>query len=289
MPDFFPPVLRFAPSPNGLLHLGHAYSALLNFELAKKDGGRFLLRIEDIDHPRCKPEFETAMEQDLAWLGLAWEQPVRRQSEHFAVYTESLEELARQRLVYPCFCRRGDIARTVAGRVDWPRDPDGSALYPGTCKRLSNEERAARLAAGEPAALRLDLEAALDRAGTRLDWREDDGGGAPRIVEARPALWGDAIVRRRDVPASYHIAVVVDDAAQGVSHIVRGYDLFEATSLHRLLQTLLGLPAPNYRHHRLVLDAAGQKLSKSTRATSIRSLRETGATVATIRRHLGLD
>lgn len=282
------PVLRFAPSPNGLLHLGHAYSALLNFETAKMLGGRFLLRIEDIDRDRCKPEFATAIKDDLGWLGLAWEDPVRRQSEHFADYVASLDRLAARGFVYPCFCTRGDIARAVAGRPDWPRDPDGSLLYPGTCKGLSAKEQATRIAARQRAALRLDLAAALAQAGPRLSWREYDGA-TPREVAAAPARWGDAIVARRDLPASYHIAVVVDDAAQGVTDVVRGRDLFDATSLQRLLQTLLDLPAPNYRHHRLVLDENGRKLSKSAGATSIRSMREATATAAAIRRQLGFD
>jgi glutamyl-Q tRNA(Asp) synthetase len=282
------PVLRFAPSPNGLLHLGHAYSALLNFELAKEHGGRFLLRIEDIDRVRCKPEFEAAIKEDLAWLGLAWEEPVRRQSEHFAAYAARLDELAGHGLVYPCFCTRGEIARAVATRNDWPRDPDGGPLYCGACKSLSAEARSARIAAGKPAAWRLDVAAALDRAGG-LTWHEQDGDGLPRDVEARAALWGDAVVRRRDVPTSYHLAVVVDDALQGITEVVRGSDLYEATSLQRLLQTLLGLPAPKYRHHRLILDKNGQKLSKSLQAASLRSMREAGVTARAIRRQLGFD
>lgn len=289
MPDPAVPVLRFAPSPNGLLHLGHAYSALLNFQLAKELGGRFLLRIEDIDRTRCKPEFEIAIKEDLIWLGLEWEEPARRQSEHFAVYAARLAELAARGLVYPCFCTRGEIARAVGTRADWPRDPDGAPLYCGACKSLSGEVRSAHSAAGKAAAWRLDVATALEHAGGQLTWRERDGGGRPRDVEAQPALWGDTIVRRRDIPTSYHLAVVVDDAEQGVTEVVRGSDLFEATSLQRLLQTLLGLPAPSYRHHRLILDENGQKLSKSLRATSIRSMRNAGVTAQAIRRQLGFD
>lgn len=287
MSDSAKPVLRFAPSPNGFLHLGHAYSALLNFETARKLGGRFLLRIEDIDRDRCKPEFEMAIKEDLAWLGLEWEEPVRRQSDHFADYSARLADLAARGLVYPCFCTRSDIARAVATRKEGPRDPDGGPLYPGTCKRHSSQERAARAAARQNTAFRLDVEAAVAQTGERLYWQEYDAGEEPREIAAKPSLWGDPIVARRDIPASYHIAVVVDDAEQGITDIVRGRDLFDATSLHRLLQVLLRLPAPNYRHHSLVLDENGQKLSKSARAKSIRSMREAGVTAAEIRRQLG--
>ena len=282
-----PPVFRFAPSPNGYLHLGHAYSALLNFALARERGGRLLLRIEDIDRARCKPEFETAIEEDLCWLGIAWEEPVRRQSEHFAIYAAASNVLVERGLAYPCFCTRGEVLRAIAGRSDWPRDPDGSPLYPGTCKDMSSVERAQRLANGETAALRLDCAAALSACGCKLSWHEEHEGNAVRIIAARPALWGDAVIRRRDVPTSYHLAVVVDDAAQGISHVVRGRDLYEATSLHRLLQALLGLPAPIYRHHRLVLDETGHKLSKSTHATALQALREAGLTASAVRRQLG--
>lgn len=287
MPDFGPPVLRFAPSPNGLLHLGHAFSALLNFELAKRSGGRFLLRIEDIDRERCRPEFEKAIKDDLAWLGLVWEEPVRRQSEHGADYAASLAKLAARGLIYPCFCSRGDIARTLADVADERRDPEDRPLYPGTCKRLSAEQRAARIAGGQTPAFRIDMKAALAQVATPLTWREVDPGGNPREIAARPASWGDAVVARRDIGTSYHLAAVVDDAGQGVSDVVRGCDLLAATSLHRLLQALLELPAPNYRHHRLLFDEDGRKLAKSTRAESIRAMRESGMTAAAIRRRLG--
>ena len=289
MIDSAKPVLRFAPSPNGLLHLGHAYSALLNFEIARRLGGRFLLRIEDIDRDRCKPEFETAIKEDLAWLGPEWEEPVRRQSRHFADYSAALAKLAARGLIYPCFCTRGDIARALATRKEGPRDPDGGPFYPGTCKRLSAAERATRIAAGQSAAFRLDIAAVLAQTGTGLGWREYGEGDSPREVIAEPSLWGDPIVARRDIPTSYHVAVVVDDAEQGVTDVVRGRDLFDATSLQRLLQVLLDLPAPNYRHHCLVLDKSGQKLSKSTQAKSIRSMREAGVSAAAIRRQLGFD
>jgi glutamyl-Q tRNA(Asp) synthetase len=266
-------VFRFAPSSNGYLHLGHAYSALLNYDLAREAGGRFLLRIEDIDAERCRAEFERAIYDDLSWLGFTWETPVRRQSEHFSDYTEALAKLSTRGLTYPCFCSRGEIMNAAAGRDRWPRDPDGSPLYPGTCKHLAPQERERRMRVGLPAALRIDMEAALAEAGRNLGWHELGGSGQPRIVAAEPAQWGDATLARKDIYASYHIAVVVDDALQGVTDVVRGEDLFLATSLHRLLQSLLDLPAPVYSHHPLLRDTSGRKLSKSLRAKSLRSLR----------------
>ncbi len=287
-----PPVFRFAPSPNGYLHLGHAYSALLNADLARRGGGRLLLRIEDIDATRCKPEFEAAIYEDLHWLGLVWETPVRRQSDHFADYGAALDRLNALGLIYPSFESRAEIARMVAAReaqAPWPRDPDGAPLYPGTARRLSTDERAALLASGAPHALRLDMAAAVARAGD-LDWIEAGAGpgGESGSVAARPQAWGDVILGRKETPASYHLAVVVDDAAQGVTDVVRGQDLFWATSVHRLLQRLLGLPAPRYRHHALVRDAAGAKLSKSTQATGLRELRAAAVTPAEVRRRIGL-
>ena len=286
-----PRVFRFAPSPNGYLHLGHAFSALLNFDLARQTGGRLLLRIEDIDLTRSKPEFEAAIHEDLAWLGIAWEQPVRRQSEHLADYREALEKLSAQGLVYPSFETRAEIAKLVAQREasdPWPRDPDGAPLYPGTAKLLSSGERARLLESDAPYALRLDMAAACARAGD-LFWAEH-GGGPDReagAVAARPEAWGDVILARKETPTSYHLSVVVDDALQGVTEVVRGQDLFWSTSVHRLLQQLLGLPQPACRHHRLILDAAGRKLSKSTEATGLRELRAGGATPADIRRLVG--
>jgi glutamyl-Q tRNA(Asp) synthetase len=288
-----PPVFRFAPSPNGYLHLGHAYSALLNFELARASGGRFLLRIEDIDATRCRPEFERAIDQDLVWLGIVWEQPVRRQSEHLADYAAALDRLSAMGLVYPSFESRAEIARMVARREaevgSWPRDPDGAPLYPGSATSLAPAEREQLLAHGMPYALRLDMAAALARVGG-LSWTEQGEGpdGESGIVAARPEAWGDVILARKEVPTSYHLSVVIDDALQGVTEVVRGQDLFHATNVHRLLQALLELPAPAYRHHRLIRDSDGHKLSKSSQATGLRALRAAGATPAEIRHRVGI-
>jgi glutamyl-Q tRNA(Asp) synthetase len=287
-----PPVFRFAPSPNGYLHLGHAFSALLNFDLARESGGRFMLRIEDIDPARCRPEFETAIDEDLAWLGLSWEKPARRQSEHFACYRAALEKLAGLGLVYPAFESRAEVTRLIAEQekhAPWPRDPDGAPLYPGAARTLASEERTRLLQSGVPYALRLDMAAACARVG-QLNWIERGEGpeGESGNLVANPAAWGDVIVARKEMPTSYHLAVVVDDALQSVTEVVRGQDLFWSTSVHRLLQTLLGLPQPVYRHHRLIRDAAGQKLSKSTDATGLRELRGAGVTPAEIRRRIGL-
>lgn len=276
-------VFRFAPSSNGYLHLGHAYSALLNFSIARATGGRLLLRIEDIDVDRCRFEYEQAIYEDLGWLGLTWETPVRRQSEHFPDYASALAKLSMQGLTYPCFCSRRDIMDAASRQANWPRDPDGSPLYPGICKHLSRDEQQRRIAAGEAAALRIDMDAALAKAGRHLYWREMGPDLAARDVAAEPSLWGDALLSRKDIPASYHIAVVVDDALQGVTDVVRGEDLFMATGLHRLLQVLLDIPAPSYRHHSLLRDASGRKLSKSARAKSIRALRNEGLSVAAVR------
>jgi glutamyl-Q tRNA(Asp) synthetase len=280
-------VCRFAPSPNGHLHLGHALSALMNFDLARATGGRFLLRIEDIDRARCRSEFETAIYEDLAWLGLAWEAPVQRQSEHLDAYQAALTRLQDEGLVYPSFESRAEIAARVgAAPGTWPCDPDGAPLYPGTAGLLSGSERDARIAAGEPYALRLDMAAALARAGAALTWNETGSGPGRETgtVAAAPTRWGDVVLGRKEMPGSYHLSVVIDDARQGVTHVVRGQDLFWSTSVHRLLQALLGLPAPIYHHHRLVLGPDGRKLSKSTKATALQALRQAGVTAAGIRR-----
>jgi glutamyl-Q tRNA(Asp) synthetase len=287
-----PPVFRFAPSPNGYLHLGHAFSALLNFDLARQAGGRFLLRIEDIDATRCKPEFETAIYEDLAWLGISWETPVRRQSEHFTEYRAALERLMALGVVYPAFESRAEIARLIAEqekRAPWPRDPDGAPLYPGAARALPPEARTRLMQSGALYALRLDMAAACARAG-QLNWVERGEGPQCETgtVAADPAAWGDVIVARKETPTSYHLAVVVDDALQGITEVVRGQDLFWSTSVHRLLQQLLGLPRAPYRHHPLIRDATGQKLSKSTQATGLRELRAAGVTPAEVRRRVGL-
>jgi glutamyl-Q tRNA(Asp) synthetase len=342
-----PPVFRFAPSPNGYLHLGHALSALLNAGQAAKAGGRLLLRIEDIDRARCRSDYEQAIYDDLAWLGVRWERPVRRQSDHLADYRAALDRLAGQGLVYPSFESRAEVAAQAVAR-----DPDGAPLYSGAAKSLSAAERERRIAAGEPYALRLDMEAALARVSSltsplagevarrseseggrvggeqqtsirkvtplpnpppqepalgraqarpgwgreefashafNLSWAESRADGQIETIAANPALWGDVVLARKDVATSYHLSVVVDDALQGVTHVVRGRDLYDSTGVHRLLQALLGLPAPAYHHHRLVLDADGRKLSKSTRATGLRELRAGGKTPADIRAMIGLD
>jgi len=288
-----PPVFRFAPSPNGHLHLGHAYSALLNFELACGSGGRLLLRIEDIDPARCRPEYEDAIYEDLAWLGIAWENPVRRQSAHLEDYHDALTQLSAQGLVYPSFESRAEIVRLVAereGAGPWPRDPDGAPLYPGTAKLLPAAERARLVESGAPYALRLDMAAAIARAGA-LSWTEAGAGpnGETGVIAAHPEAWGDVILGRKETPTSYHLSVVIDDALQGVTNVVRGSDLFHATAVHRLLQRLLGLREPTYRHHRLIRDESGHKLSKSTRATGLRELRAAGAVPADIRRFVDIS
>lgn len=288
-----PPVFRFAPSPNGYLHLGHALSALLNADMVRAKAGRLLLQIEDIDTTRCRPEYESAIYEDLTWLGIRWEMPVRRQSEHYADYRAALAQLEAMDLIYPGFESRAEIARLVAAREvhgPWPRDPDGAPLYPGSAKNISAAERKRRIDAGEPYALRLDIQAALRRAGD-LTWTETGAGpdGETGEIAADPAVWGDVILARKEAPTSYHLAVVLDDAAQGVTDVVRGRDLFHSTAVHRLLQALLDLPQPGYHHHRLILDADGSKLSKSTQSTGLRELRARGGSLADIRRLVGLD
>jgi len=267
------PIFRFAPSPNGRLHLGHAYSALLNEREAKMAGGRFLVRIEDIDTLRCTPALARACLEDLAWLGLHWEEPVRVQSRHMAEYQNALAQLQLLGLLYPCTCSRRDIA---AAADPARRDPEGQVLYPGTCRGLGRS-------LNEPHALRLDMKKACAFLNAPLTFTELGEG----MIAADPAAWGDVILARRDIGTSYHIAVVVDDDAQAISHVVRGRDLFAATSIHRLLQELLGLPVPLYRHHRLIGDEAGRKLSKSAGDRSLASFREAGVTAEEIRKELG--
>jgi glutamyl-Q tRNA(Asp) synthetase len=283
-----PPVFRFAPSPNGLLHLGHAYSALLNFDTAKALGGRFLLRIEDTDLTRARPEFEQAIFDDLQWLGIEWEEPVRQQSDHFADYQSAMDKLEAEGLVYRSYLTRSDIKRIVEdyenkGR-QWPRDPDGAPHFPGR----DYEEQSAR--DGDSHTVRLDVDAASRKVGRHLFWQEAADSHFSKMIEvvAEPAKWSDFILVRRDAPASYNLAVVIDDAIQGVTHIVRGKDIYEATSVQRLLQELLGLPQPAYYHHSLICDDNGRKLSKSRQDTSLTSLRAGGATPDDIRALVGL-
>ena len=250
-------VTRFAPSPTGLLHLGHAYSALFAFEAARRKGGRFLLRIEDIDFTRCRREFEVAILDDLAWLGIAWETPVRRQSDHRHEYVTVAEQLRVRGLVYPCFCTRKDIQREIQAAGAAPHGPEGP-MYPGLCRSLSADERQSRITSGESFAMRLDLNRALAEAGDHLEWTDLERG----LQKAQPEILGDVVLVRKDIGCSYHLAVVIDDALQGVTRISRGDDLFEATHVQRLLQALLGLPTPEYHHHALICDPDGKRLSR---------------------------
>jgi glutamyl-Q tRNA(Asp) synthetase len=287
-------ICRFAPSPNGRLHLGHALSAFINADAAAEAGGDFLLRIEDIDATRSRPAFEQAIREDLDWLGILPPAPPRRQSEHLAFYREALDRLERDGLLYPTFESRAQIAHAVAQKeaeAPWPRDPDGAPLYPFARDSMTQAARSRLRSEGAPFVLRLDMAAALARIGAPLAWSEarESPLGPPVPQAADPAAWGDVVVARKDVPASYHLAVVLDDAAQAISHVIRGRDLFAATSVHRVLQELLGLPAPVYHHHRLVLGSDGRKLSKSEGAASLEVLRLAGEGPADIRRRLGLS
>ncbi len=279
------PVFRFAPSPTGALHLGHAFSALTDFDLCRQAGGRFLLRIEDTDPTRCRPEYEAAILDDLRWLGLSWQEPVRRQSEHIADYTAAIDRLAAMGLVYPAFMSRGEVAAATVA-AEWPRDPDGAPLYPPTDRARDPTEAQALIDAGAPHALRLDMDRAAGMAGL-LSWQES-GFGSEETIAAAPRAFGDVLLVGRDRPASYHIAVVVDDALQGITDVVRGRDLYAATSVHVLLQHLLGLPSPRYHHHRLITDATGRKFSKSDRDMALAALRAAGRTPDDIRRMVGL-
>ncbi len=264
-------VTRFAPSPTGWLHMGHAYAAWFAWNEAQRTGGRFLLRLEDIDGTRVRPEYEAGIREDLRWLGLDFEEPVRRQSEHWDDYRAALARLEAMGLLYPCFCTRKAIQEEVARMTQAPHGPDG-ALYPGTCRGLGKEDRVRRMAAGEPYALRLDVTRALAQAGGGLTWRDVTRGE----FAARPEIFGDVVLARKETPTSYHLAVVVDDALQNVTLVTRGEDLLEATHLHRLLQALLGLPVPLWKHHRLITDDAGRRLAKRDEARSLRHLRENG-------------
>jgi glutamyl-Q tRNA(Asp) synthetase len=273
------PTTRFAPSPTGLLHLGHAHAALSAWRRARDSGGRFLLRIEDIDPTRCRPEYMTAILEDLAWLGLDWDGPVRIQSEHLSEYRAALDRLQAMGLLYPCFCTRAAIQHELAASASAPHGPDGP-LYPGTCRHLTAAERASRLAAGEPHALRLDMARACIPG---LTYAEEGQGR----LACDPAAFGDVVLARKDAPASYHLCVTHDDALQGVDLVTRGADLQPATSIHRLLQTRLDLPEPAYAHHRLLTDATGRRLAKRDQAATLRSLRESGVTPREARRQAG--
>jgi glutamyl-Q tRNA(Asp) synthetase len=263
-------VTRFAPSPTGRLHLGHAYSALFAFDAAQREGGRFLLRIEDIDPTRCRSEFEAAIANDLAWLGLTWETPVRRQSEHFPEYAAALDRLAAEGLVYPCFCTRAEIKAEIAQAAAAPHGPDGP-LYPGICRALDRVERERRRASGASFALRLDVAKAQTRAGA-LTWVDRARGQ----ITATPEIFGDVVLARKETPTSYHLAVTLDDHVQGVTLVTRGEDLLPSTHIHRLLQALLGLNTPDYHHHSLIRGTDGQRLAKRANAPTLLSLREAG-------------
>lgn len=289
-PDFLPlpdhagapAVTRFAPTPSGYLHLGHAYAALVAWEAARAGGGRFLLRIEDIDPGRCRPEFEQGIFEDLRWLGLDWDGEVRHQSEHMDAYGRALDYLDEQGVLYPCFCTRRKIRAEIAHAAQAPHGA-GEALYPGICRSLSPAERRHRIGSGEPFALRLNVGKALEITGP-LVWRDVRAG----VVRAVPELLGDVVLARKDVPTSYHLAVTVDDGMQGVTLVTRGEDLFHATHIHRLLQALLGLPVPRYYHHNLIADSTGLRLAKRNRAVTLRTLRQSGRRPDDIWRLIGL-
>lgn len=274
---------RFAPSPTGRLHLGHAHAALFAWQRARESGGRFLLRLEDIDATRCRAEFAEAIIEDLAWLGLHWQQPVRRQSACFADYRAALDRLQAMALIYPCFCTRAAIQAEIVRAGYAPHGPEGP-VYPGTCRLLGAEEGARRVAAGEQFALRLDVGRALERIGS-LTWHDEQEG----TVSADPASHGDVVLARKEVPASYHLAVTVDDALQGVTLVTRGEDLFTATHIHRLLQALLDLPVPRYHHHRLLTDASGRRFAKRDRALTLAALREAGRSPSEVRAMAGFS
>ena len=282
-----PIVTRFAPSPTGYLHLGHAYAALFAYRAAQDAGGRFLLRIEDIDQGRCRPEFETAIYEDLAWLGLKWEEPVRRQSDFMADYEAALDRLGRMGLLYPCFCTRAEIKAEIQAAAGAPHlvqsGPDGP-LYPGTCRDLSGEEQKRRTDGGTPFALRLDMKRAREASG-KLNWMDRVKGQ----VTAEPQIFGDVVLARKDTPTSYHLSVTMDDHLQGVSLVTRGEDLFPATHIHRQLQALLELDVPTYHHHGLLKAPDGRRLAKRDKAETIRALRESGHSPSEVRAMAGFD
>lgn len=283
-----PPIFRFAPSPTGYLHLGHAFSALYAYETAKAAGGEFLLRIEDIDHTRCRPEYTAQIFDDLAWLGLKWREPVRQQSRHMGDYARALAKLEALGLTYRCLASRSEIkaeAERRYGLKHAPRDPDGALIYPGIYRHKSAEETAKLMVPGKPASIRLNMARAIELVGDKLTFQECGTGpdGECGKVLCRPELWGDVIIARKETPTSYHLSVVVDDALQAVSQVTRGSDVFHATSIHRLLQTLLELPEPEYNHHRLIYDHTGRRLSKSAADKSLKSLRQQGLSLSAVK------
>lgn len=292
------PIFRFAPSPNGRLHLGHAFSALLNQQMAHALGGKFLLRIEDTDLNRCTPVLEQRMLEDLNWLGIEWDEEPVRQSDNIATYEDIIDTLRDEGLVYPAFMSRSQIKKHITQKEEdgsiWQRDPDGAAHYPSYDRNLSVDERQDRIEAGDAYALRLDMAKALQHSNKLLHWKENcnqnwiEPNDKFGIVAADPSAWGDIILSRKDAPASYHLACVADDAMQGITHVVRGRDLFWSTSVHLLLQDLLGFPTPQYHHHDLILDINDQKLSKSNNDTSIAQLRDAGTTNHDIKKMIGL-
>jgi glutamyl-Q tRNA(Asp) synthetase len=279
------PIFRFAPSPNGELHLGHAFSALLTQNLAREVSGKLLLRIEDIDTIRCTDESIEQMLDDLKWLGFEFDEEPRRQSQHFDLYEKALDQLKEMGLIYPCFCSRNDIKKNATG----DKDPDGAPIYPGTCRTLSAKKRNELIESGKPFAWRLDMQKAVEITGP-LTWQElDEDLDNPETIEADPMAWGDVVLARKYTPTSYHLSVVVDDAAQQITHVTRGKDLYFATAVHRTLQQLLQLPEPQYFHHGLILDDEGKKLSKSKKSLSLAALKKRGWTADQIRDQLGLD
>lgn len=271
--------VRFAPSPNGHLHLGHAYSAFFAFEKAKQTGGSFILRIENIDTTRCDKQLENDIFEDLIWLGLEWTEPVRRQSEHMEDYQKALNKLDSIELTYPCFCTRKEINEEATRSLTAPHGPEG-IVYPGTCKTLSLKDRAEKIKSGLPYTIRLDLEKALNYIGKPLFWYDEEKGKQ----EAKAHDIGDAVLMRKDIPTSYHLSVVVDDHLQGITHVTRGKDLFYATHLHKILQELLGYKTPLYHHHKLITDKNGKRFAKRDNAITLRALREQGHTPDDIKR-----
>jgi glutamyl-Q tRNA(Asp) synthetase len=280
-----PTLTRFAPSPTGLLHLGHAYSALFAEQLAKKADGDFLLRIEDIDPVRCDAKFETAILEDLDWLGLKWQQPVRRQSDHMDVYAQALGRLEGMDLLYPCFCSRKDIREEIAAAGGAPHQGPEGPHYPGICRALPRTETDERRQAGEAFALRLDNEKALSMITGPLLWRDMERGE----ITAHPERFGDVVLARKDIPTSYHLAVTIDDDLQGINLVSRGEDLLPSTDVHRLLQELLGLSVPAYHHHPLLSNDKGERMAKRTKSQSIRALREAGNSPEQVRGMAGID